>query len=100
MATVKQPDKFVVVTDRQGRIVGAAMPTEQEDMQVGIIPLEGQSLREVKLPKNLYKLTSPLALSAALDGATLTASGIRIHDSVEFGLLAMDAYRMEARAAA
>jgi len=29
-----------------------------------------------------------------------TASGVRIHESVEFGLLAMDAYRMEARAAA
>lgn len=28
------------------------------------------------------------------------ASGVRIHDSVEFGLLATDAYRMEARAAA
>ena len=35
-----------------------------------------------------------------LGAAGETASGIRVHDSVEFGLLAMDAYRMEAKAAA
>ena len=44
-------------------------------------------------------------MTSAAQGKTLgaageTASGIRIHDSVEFGLLAMGAYRMEAKAAA
>ena len=35
-----------------------------------------------------------------LGAAGETAAGIRIHDSVEFGLLAMDAYRMAAKVAA
>jgi len=41
-----------------------------------------------------------MPLYVALGAAGENASGIRIHDSVEFGLLAMDAYRMEAKAAA
>jgi hypothetical protein len=75
MATRKQPGKLVVVTDQQGRVVGAAMPTKEKDMQVGMVPLEGQSLHEVELPKNLRSFTSPETLTAALDGACLTANG-------------------------
>ena len=41
-----------------------------------------------------------MPLYVALGAAGDNAAGIRIHDSVEFGLLAMDAYRMEAKAAA
>ncbi len=41
-----------------------------------------------------------MPLFTALGAAGETASGIRIHDSVEFGLLAMDAYRMAAKRAA
>jgi 4,5-DOPA dioxygenase extradiol len=41
-----------------------------------------------------------MPLFTALGAAGENASGIRIHDSVEFGLLAMDAYRMQAKAAA
>ncbi len=40
-----------------------------------------------------------MPLFTALGAAGENAAGIRIHDSVEYGLLAMDAYRMEARAA-
>ena len=40
------------------------------------------------------------AQDKALGAAGETAAGIRIHDSVEFGLLFMDAYRMEAKATA
>jgi len=41
-----------------------------------------------------------LPLYVALGAAGDNAAGIRIHDSVEFGLLAMDAYRMQTKAAA
>jgi len=41
-----------------------------------------------------------LPLFTALGAVGETAAGIRLHDSVEYGLLAMDAYRMEAKAAA
>jgi 4,5-DOPA dioxygenase extradiol len=41
-----------------------------------------------------------MPLFVALGAAGENASGVRIHDSVEFGLLAMDAYRMAGRAAA
>jgi len=41
-----------------------------------------------------------MPLYVALGAAGKNAAGIRIHDSVEYGLLAMDAYRMEAKAAA
>ena len=44
-------------------------------------------------------------MTRAAEGKTLgaagdNAAGIRIHDSVEFGLLAMDAYRMAVKVAA
>ena len=41
-----------------------------------------------------------MPLFTALGAAGEAASGIRIHDSVEFGLLAMDAYRMAVKVAA
>ncbi len=41
-----------------------------------------------------------MPLFTALGAAGDNAAGIRIHDSVEFGLLAMDAYRMESKRAA
>jgi 4,5-DOPA dioxygenase extradiol len=41
-----------------------------------------------------------MPLHVALGAAGGNAAGIRVHESIEFGLLAMDAYRMAAKAAA
>ncbi len=41
-----------------------------------------------------------MPLFVALGAAGDNAAGVRLHDAVEFGLLAMDAYRMEQKAAA
>ena len=75
MAARKQPGKLVVVTDQQGRVIGAAMPTKEKNMQVRMVPLKGQSLHEVELPKNLRSFISRETLTVALEGACLTASG-------------------------
>lgn len=75
MTTANEKRRLVLVTDQQGKVVGAAMSGEEDDMQVGMEPLEGQVLHEMELPRQLRELPSQELLGAVLEGATVSGDG-------------------------
>ena len=83
MAKLEEKGKLLVVADTAGRIAGAMMVSDDNEINAVLEAKEGQRLHFVKLPDNIAGLDRPELLPALLTGACITEKGALVMRKVE-----------------